>query len=61
MEQKDYYAAMVYFKNALEIKENDAEVMYKYAEMARQFHAYDIAEIYYLKIIISKVINHIYL
>ena len=53
MEQNDYFAAMVYFKNALEIKENSAEVMYKYAEVARAFHGYEIAETYYEKVLKS--------
>ncbi|MEM6966194.1 MAG: hypothetical protein AAF573_15625 [Bacteroidota bacterium] len=51
MQQNDYYAAMVYFKNALEIKADAAEVMYKYAEVARQFHSYDAAENYYSKVL----------
>lgn len=54
MQQKDYYAAMVYFKNALEINENSTEVMYKYAEVARRFHGYEAAEIFYLKVLTSE-------
>ncbi|MEN0051665.1 MAG: hypothetical protein AAF806_31665, partial [Bacteroidota bacterium] len=44
---KDYYTAMRCYQNALEIKPNDLEYMYKYAEAARLGKAYDIAEAYY--------------
>jgi len=56
-EEKDYYSAMVYFKNALEIKENSTEVMYKYAEVARQFHGYELATTFYQKVLISEKKN----
>jgi tetratricopeptide (TPR) repeat protein len=49
-QQKDYYAAMVYFKNALEIENESADVIYKFADAARLYHNYEIAEEYYNKI-----------
>lgn len=52
--EKDFYSAMVYFKNALEIKENSTEVMYKYAEVARQFHSYEQAAKFYKKVLSSE-------
>ncbi len=50
-QQKDYYAAMIYFKNALEIKNESADVIYKFADAARLYHNYELAEEYYLKIL----------
>ncbi len=54
LEEKDFYSAMVYFKNALEIRENSTEVMYKYADVARQFHGYEQASIFYQKVLASE-------
>lgn len=54
MQQKDFYAAMVYYKDALELKENATEILYKYAEVARQFHSFDLAETFYLKVLASE-------
>lgn len=50
-QQKDYYAAMVYFKNALEIKNESADVIYKFADVARLYHNYELAEENYKKIL----------
>ena len=44
---KDYYAAMYYYSNALERKPDEPGVAYKYAEMARQFNAFEEAMKYY--------------
>jgi tetratricopeptide (TPR) repeat protein len=49
--QQDYYAAMIYFKNALEIKNEDADVTYKFADAARLYHNFESAEEYYLKVL----------
>ena len=54
IQKKDYYAAMVYLKNALEINPDSYEVMYRYAEVARQYHGYDQAEEYYKKVALSE-------
>jgi hypothetical protein len=48
---KDYYAASVHYRNALEASPGDAGLLYKYAEAARQFNAYETAETYYLKVL----------
>ena len=45
--QKDYGAALEYFRNALEINNKKISLSYKYAEVARLFHAYDFAVEYY--------------
>ena len=57
IQKKDYYAAMVYFKNALEINPESYEVMYRYAEVVRQYHGYDQAEEYYKKVALSESKN----
>lgn len=49
----DYYAAMVHFADALEIKPENTAVTYKYAESARQFNSFDVAADYYLKVLES--------
>ena len=48
---KNYSAALEYYRNALEIKPIKLSLSYKYAEVARLFHAYDIAIKYYSKIL----------
>ena len=57
MEQNDYYAAMVYFANALEIKPESTEARYNYAEVARQFHGYEVAAAAYEKVLESEEAN----
>ncbi len=49
MVEKDYYSAMKYYQNALEIKENDAALHYKCADAARQFFAFELANIHFNK------------
>ncbi len=51
IEQSDYYAAMYYFENALERKPNDLPTLYKTAEAARLFNAYEEAVKYYTKVV----------
>lgn len=53
-EQKDYYAAMIYFKEALEIKDQSVEVFYKFADAARLYHNFELAEEFYTKVIQSE-------
>ncbi len=49
--QKDYYSAFHYYETALEFDENQLDVWYKYAESARMFDAYTVAENAYKKVI----------
>lgn len=37
---KNYYGALLYFNEALEFDKNDADILFKSAECARQFNAY---------------------
>ncbi len=41
--EKNYYAALIYYNEALEFDSNDARVLYKSAESARLFNAYSTA------------------
>lgn len=52
--QKDYFAAMYYYADALEFKPMDAGLNFKYAEAARLFNAFEVAETYYKKVIKSE-------
>jgi tetratricopeptide (TPR) repeat protein len=47
---KDYYAAFVHFRDAMNLKPEDAGLWFKYAEVTRQFNAYEEAEEYYTKV-----------
>ncbi len=40
---KNYYAALVYYNEALEFDQNDATILYKSAESARLFNSYSVA------------------
>lgn len=51
MKQKDYYAALVHWGNALKQQPDDLEMIFKYAEAARLFYAFDIAHKNYEKVI----------
>ncbi len=51
---KDYYAAFVHFRDAMELNKKDVGLWFKYAEVARQFNAYEEAEEYYTKVWTSK-------
>ncbi len=44
MSENDYYAAMRYYQDALEIKDTDASLHYKCGNAAREFFAFKIAE-----------------
>lgn len=48
---KDYYTALVYFADALTIEPDNPAICFKYAEVARQFNAYERASEYYQKAI----------
>ncbi len=50
-ENKDYSAALQHYKTALEFDNDNIDVFYQYAEVARNFYAYPIAEEYYLKVL----------
>lgn len=51
---KDYGAALEYYRNALEINDKKISYVYKYAEVARLFYSYDFAIEYYKKVQESK-------
>ena len=48
---EDYYSAMVYLANAMEIEPENPRLFYQYAEVCLEFNAPEIAETYYTKII----------
>ncbi|MBK7407649.1 MAG: hypothetical protein IPJ40_05940 [Saprospirales bacterium] len=48
--QKNYYTALVHFFEALSVEPGNTRLNYKYAEVARQFNAYQIAAEYYGKV-----------
>ena len=47
---KENYAAMVHYAAALEIEPDNSRLQYKYAEVSRQFNAFEIALEYYQKV-----------
>lgn len=51
--EKDFYAAMHYYGNALLLRPDDVALQYQYAEVAREFYAYETAEKYYDKVLKS--------
>ena len=50
VQQKDYYAALVHFSEALSIEPQNNRLNFKYAEVARLFNAYQVAVEYYGKV-----------
>lgn len=48
--KNDYFTALVYYKRVLEVEPERGDIHFKYAESARFFHAYRIAEDAYEKI-----------
>ncbi|HFC00837.1 MAG TPA: hypothetical protein ENJ53_08555, partial [Phaeodactylibacter sp.] len=52
--EKDYFTALVYYKKVLEVNPERTDLHFKYAESARLFQAYRIAEDAYHKITLSK-------
>jgi len=50
----DYFTALVYYKKVLEVEPKRNDIHFKYAESARLFQAYRIAEDAYHKITLSK-------
>ncbi len=51
--EKDYYAAMYYYGNALQLRPDDPAVQFQYAEVARQSYAYEIAEKFFSSVLKS--------
>lgn len=51
--EKDYYSAFVHFRDAMQRSPEDVGLWYKYAEVTRQFNAYEEAEKYYGKVVTS--------
>ncbi|MEM1218456.1 MAG: hypothetical protein AAGH79_06070 [Bacteroidota bacterium] len=49
-EEQDYNAALFHYQGALAIEPDNVDLQYKYAEVARLFYAYEIAEEYYRKL-----------
>jgi tetratricopeptide (TPR) repeat protein len=54
LQRKDYNAAFQHFGNALEYQPDDPAVLYRYAEAARHFYAYELAEKHYQQVLASK-------
>lgn len=54
LEKKDYNAALQHYAAALEFQPNNPGIQYQYAEIARRFYAYELAEEYYGKVVESK-------
>lgn len=52
--KQDYFTALVYYKKLLEVDPTRTDIHFKYAESARLFQAYRLAEDAYHKIILSK-------
>ncbi len=50
----DYFTALVYYKKVLEVDSDRNDIHFKYAESARLFQAYRIAEVAYTKISLGK-------
>ncbi|MEO1260435.1 MAG: hypothetical protein AAFZ15_16685 [Bacteroidota bacterium] len=48
---KDYYSAMIHYQTAMEIEGESQEILFKYAESARLFEAYSIADSVYTKVV----------
>ncbi|MFK7807355.1 MAG: hypothetical protein AB8F74_06070 [Saprospiraceae bacterium] len=53
--EKNFSAALQYYQEAMTFQSSDPKVWYKYAEAARQHHAYEESEDYYQRIINSDV------
>ena len=54
LEQKDYNAALQHYAAALEFQPENTGIQFQYAEIARRFYAYELAEKYYSKVAESK-------
>lgn len=52
--EKDYYTAFVHFRDAMERSPDEVRLWYKYAEVTRQFNAYEESEKYFSKVFTSK-------
>ncbi len=59
--QNKYYDALTYYGEALDIYDKPIEVHYRYAESARQFNAYTIAERAYGRVVGSEKVDSFYL
>jgi tetratricopeptide (TPR) repeat protein len=53
--ENDFYAAVYQYREAMERSPDDVGLWYKYAEVARQFNAFEEAEKYYEKVLASNV------
>lgn len=51
MLEKDYYTAIYFFEQAVERKDDDVNLYFKYGEAARQFYAFDLAKTAYKKVL----------
>ncbi|MCB9288337.1 MAG: hypothetical protein H6560_13605 [Lewinellaceae bacterium] len=54
LEQKDYNAALQHYASALEFQPENTGIQFQYAEIARRFYAYELAEQYYSMVADSK-------
>jgi len=54
-DNENYYAALTYYSEALEFDEDNSELIFKVAESARKFNAYDIAADKYAMLVDSMV------
>jgi len=54
LSEKDFFAALHYYGNALELRPDDVAIQYQYAEVAHEFYAYETAEQYYNKVLKSQ-------
>lgn len=52
--EKDYYTAFVHFRDAMERSPEEVGLWFKYAEVTRQFNAYEESEKYFTKVMESK-------
>ncbi len=49
--ENDFFAAMTHYQEAMKRSSEDAGLWFKYAEVARQFNAFEVAEEYYSKVV----------
>ncbi len=49
--EKNYSVALEYYREAMEFNDKKPELWYKYAEVARMYNAFEIAELYYSRVL----------
>ncbi|MCB0546418.1 MAG: PD40 domain-containing protein [Phaeodactylibacter sp.] len=54
LEKKDYNAALQHYAAALEFQPGNVDIQFQYAEIARRFYAFELAEQYFSKVVESK-------